>query len=235
MDHTSPIDDDGSVVSDHTHSTQVEAETCYVVRMTPLEKYSMEDLIKFIDEQMDNSSWIIAEELSKKDKTHYHLVLENFCTLEHMKLSLRTFLDGYWPPGERKRGFGNKQYNVQVAEDKEKAISYALKEQKGKEISLRKYTYKGYSQEAIDYYIDNSYTKADKATFKVEYQALCDRFRSDFTMTTREFATEFIRLKAKHGQQVRRQDVIGYTLSNEVARNPDTAAELAENFISDIY
>lgn len=237
MDHTSPIDDDGSQVSGHSgdRCSIGQEETVYILRMTPMEKYTIEDLTKFIDEQMDNSSWIIAEELSKKDKLHYHLVLENFCSLEHMKLSIRTFLDGFWPRGERKRGFGNAQYNIQVAEDKDKAISYAIKESKGKEISLRKFTYKGYSEEAIEYYLDNSYTKADKATFKIDYKLLCDKYRTDYTMQKEDFIKEFILLKAKHGQQVRKMDAIGYALSNEVARNPDYASDLAQNFISDIY
>lgn len=219
MDHPRPNLDGDSEVSDRDENSSAYPDDppCYVVRLTPLEKYKIEDVIKYLKE-MDCISWIISEET--KPKQHFHVVIEHEDTLKDLKLRIRTFLDTYWPPGERGRGFGNKQYNCQECKDKDLAIAYLLKD-KGT------YFFEGYSQEYIDHCIGMSYPKQSVSGFKQDYKELCDRYSLDSDMNIRDFIREYVLLKAKHGQQVRRQDAVAYALSAELRRNPSFSDELA--------
>lgn len=192
---------------------------CYVVRLTPMEKYSLEDLKKFLTE-MDNHSWILAVET--KPKLHYHCVIENDDDMDDFKARIRSFLFTYWEV--RPRGWGNAQYNCQVCNDKRRAISYALKDKE-------EYYYEGYDQAYIDWCIQESFPRNSPSTFRVEYRELCERFQAS-DMEIGEFMVQFIILKSKYGQQVRVVDAYSYAISNAVKRDPSYASSLVQDFLA---
>lgn len=215
MDQSLPNSDCESEVSGYSDPN------CYVIRMTPMERYSVEDLKKYLTE-MDCVSWILSVE--ELPKMHYHLVIEHEDELSDMKLRIRSFLDTYWPPGQRGRGFGNAQYNCQIAEDKDKSISYLLKDGGA-------YYFDGYSQEYIDECLSKSFQKKSPSSFKVEYQKLCEQFESTESMDIDDFMISFINLKAKYGQMVRVHDAYGYALSNLCKRDPTVSQDLVKDFL----
>lgn len=218
MSTSSPNQDDDSQIDGQSVSTSDLNGYCYVVRLTPMEKYSLEDLKKFLTE-MDNHSWILAVE--SKPKLHYHCVIENDDGIDDFKKRIRSFLYTYWDV--RPRGWGNAQYNCQVAQDKNRAISYALKD---REV----YYYEGYDQEYIDYCLRKSFTKKSPSTFKVEYRELCHKFQTT-DMDNEEFMTQFVTLKSRYGQKVSPEDAYGYALSNSIQRDASFARKLVKDFL----
>lgn len=194
---------------------------CYVIRMTPMERYNIEELKEFLT-GMSSNSWILAVE--EVPKLHYHIVLEHYEDLDEVKARIRKFLLDFWPDDSRKRGFGNAQYNCQISENKQAAISYALKDR-------GTYFFENYSQEYIDWCLEQSFPKKSPATFKVEYQKLCEQFQSS-DMDMQSFMHQFVTLKAKYGQQVRVTDSYNYAISNMIRRDPDYASEVVDNFLN---
>lgn len=187
----------------------------FILRLTPMEKYSMEDVKDWLDENFD--FYVIAQE--SKPKLHYHVVVET--ELEDMRPLVQKFLYKYWP--ERPRGWGNAQYNLQWSTQPLRAISYVFKD---KEI----FFYKGYEEEFIDELRAKSFPKKSPNTFKLEYQELCNDYQvSDYD--ERWFMIKFIQLKAKYGQQVRLIDARAYALSNTIQRDPTTAEGIVEDYL----
>lgn len=219
MSSSLPNSDEDREVDGQSIGTSELNGYCYVVRFTPMEKYSLEQLKKFLTE-MDNHSWILAVE--SKPKLHYHCIIENDDDIDDFKKRIRSFLFTFWDV--RPRGWGNAQYNCQLCEDKDRAIAYALKDQE-------EYYYEGYDQEYIDYCLSKSFSKNSPSTFKVEYRELSEKFQiSD--MEIDEFMSSFITLKAKYAQQVRLVDAYGYALSNAVKRDPTLAESLVKDFLA---
>lgn len=226
---SSPIDDSDSEVSDDRSSVYDEDDfrKIFVLRFTPQGKYSMEDLQNYLEESFE--FYVLAHETHPKD--HFHVVIETDEELKEVKERCRGFVYQYWPEGERKKGFGNAQYNcqpekVRTPENEHMlcpAISYALKDKE-------EYFYKGYDQEYIDRCIEESFPKKDTKTFKIEYEELCSKFQIT-DMDIREFMISFAKLKSKYGQQVQMQQAYSYAVSNHIKRNPNIADEYVENYL----
>lgn len=219
MSTSLPNSDSDQDDGDQSVSTSELNTYVYVIRLTPMEKYSIDDLKQFLS-GMDNKAWLLAVESSPK--LHYHCVIENDRDIDEIKKLLRNFLFTYWPV--RPRGWGNAQYNCQVCEDKDRGISYALKDRE-------EYYYDGYEQEYLDRCLSESFPKNSPSTFKVEYRELCDKFQGS-DMEIDEFMVHFITLKAKYGQQVRVHDAYAYALSNSISRDGSVADTVVKDFLS---
>lgn len=215
-----PNSDGGSVVSDQSDYSESDFTNVYVVRMTPMGAYTLDDLKKGLEE-MGCISWILAVE--SKPKLHYHLVVEHEDDLDDMKARLRSFLFMYFPV--RPRGWGNAQYNCQISNDKRRAISYALKDRE-------EYFFEGYAQEYIDECLEESFPKNSPSTFKVEYQELCNSFH-DSDMDIEDFMVKFITLKAKYNQQVQLNVARGFAYGALIRRDPSAALNLVRSFNND--
>lgn len=191
-----------------------EAKDCYVVRLTPFDRYSFEEAQEILENELIEK-WVISKEILPH--IHFHIVVKAV-PRTHQKLVKQIFKDfvySFWP--ERKRGFGNAQYNFQVCEDEAKAISYALKEKKESNFS-------GYTEEYIQQRTDESFLKQD--SYKVEYTALCKEYLVKMDDVT--FKQRMILLRAKYGLKVSMNDINGYLLSNKVLKDPDYALFLAK-------
>lgn len=215
---TSPLPNEDSGQSDSGSSVYDEDDftNVYVVRMTPYDKYTLDELKAYLSE-MDCSSWVLGVE--SKPQIHYHLVIEHDDDLNDLKLRIRSFLDKYWPPGQRARGFGNKQYNCQICDDKQKAISYAIKE--------RTYEYYGYDPDYIESLLEKSFTKNAPGSFNVELKLLNERFTD-----IRQYMIDFMILKAKYGQQVNPQTAWAFANSIAIKHDPDYSRVITDDFLS---
>lgn len=232
MELSSPIDDSGESDCDQSciYEDQ-EGITTYVIRLTPLDKYNLEDVKAFMDEAFSDDCWLVAVE--NVPKLHFHLVIESELDLQWMKSQITAFLYKYWPV--RQRGWGNAQYNCQIArplppEEVQKyhtanrrALAYALKDR-------NEYIFCNYEQEFINECLELSYAKKSISNFKVEYELLCKEF-AESTMDIREFMIRYVKLKSKYGQQVSLLHAHQYALSNLIRREPDEAENLVENFL----
>lgn len=225
MSTSLPNQDSGQ--SDSGSETQTESSlvTSYVVRITPHDKFTQEELKEFLQMEPLLCRYVVGVESTPR--VHYHLV----CTvdieveIQQVRDIIRAFVCPFWYDDRMKlpKGFGNKQYNLQVCEDVDKAISYAIKE--------REYWFEGYDQDYIDLRLSESFDKKSPKNFKVEYQLLCDEFQITPTLSIRDFMVRFIGLKAKYGQQVKLNDAQGYAYSALVRRDPDQALLLVDKFL----
>jgi len=225
MDSTPlPKQDSGESDSDCTGSVIDEELTHYVVRITPHNKFSFADLEEYFKNEPQITRYVISQEMVPQE--HFHLVLSVDQCLAEVEIRdiIRAFIIPYWQTEEGKlpRGFGNKQYNLQLCEDVDKAISYAVK--------MGEYIYDGWTDIYIQFRKEESFEKKKPSDFKAEYRQLCDDFKSS-TMDIREFMINFSLLKSKYGQQVRMHDAYSYALSNLFLRDPREAENYVENFL----
>lgn len=209
--------DQSSVISD------MDTDYIYVVRLTPLDRFTEEDVTLWLQQQTRISAWVLS--IEEKPKKHFHLVitisyLDDDCS--DIKPLIREFLFQYWPAADRTRGWGNKQYNCQLSTDIKKAVSYAIKE--------KVYTFDGFDPDFIKDCEDSSFTKNSPKTFAVEFQELKQQFMTT-DMEPRVFMIKFIQLKAKYSQMVNPHHAYQYMLSMQVQKDPSYAEEITENYL----
>lgn len=222
-DHSLPIQDDDS--SDIGLPIEADLDY-YLIRFTPCDKYTYEQLREFLSNHDSFCNYVVAQELTPQ--VHYHVVvgIDNSISEEDLKGEVSFFCRQFWADpvtGKCPRGFGNKQFNVQKCEDKDKSVSYTLKDK-------NEYYFEGFPEQYIQDCIKNSFQKKKPNNFKVEYQQLVTEFQES-TMDEREFMVKYVQLKATYGQQVRLSDAYGYALSNLIKRQPYKAEEFVENFL----
>jgi len=196
----------------------------YVVRITPYGKFTYDELVTRIHSEPQITRYVIAKETVPQD--HYHLVLSTDDTLEvqDVKDIISAFIRPFWEvDGKLPRGYGNKQYNLQVAEDIDKSISYAIKD-------TITYTFEGYTPEYIAQRKEESFKKKSTTNFKVEFQLLKEEFHNS-QMDTRSFMTKFCLLKSKYDQLVNLSHAYQYSLSVLFRRDPNEAERFVENYL----
>jgi len=212
--------DDGSVYSEGLNPTND-----YVVRITPHGKFTLDQLHQFLEEEQFICRYVVGQELVPQE--HFHVVLSTDISIPEIEVRdmIKAFIVPFWqlPTGKCPKGFGNKQYNLQLATDWDKAVSYALKE-------ATHSFFAGVDQSEIDRLREASYPKKSIKNFKTEYQELCSKFKES-NMDIRDFMIEFTQLKSRYGQMVVIAHAYNYAISNLIARDPSAAEDLVENYL----
>jgi len=225
MDSTPlPKQDNGDSDSDCTGSVIDEELTHYVVRITPCDKFTFSDLETYFKSEPQLTRYVIGRETVPREHFHAVLSVDENVTEVDVRDIVKAFLVPFWQTdvGKLPRGFGNKQYNLQLSEDVDKAVSYAVK--------MNEFVYEGWTDVYIQFRREESFEKKKPSDFKSEYRQLCEDFKTS-TMDIREFMINFSLLKAKYGQQVRMHDAYSYALSNLFIRDPSEAENYVENFL----
>lgn len=224
---SSPNDDSGQSASgQETDHDQSALFTRWMLRLTPLKMYDFEDARKFLSDHF--SRFLICEELPKQ---HFHIVLDVSSDEASLHdddirgLIRSTFLDAYWP-APRPVGFGNKQYNLQIAKKPNECISYTLK-QKG-----RKY-FTGFTQEEIDAHAADSFPKNDRVTFVDLYRELKKEFHES-EMSLFEFGDRFQILKSKFDQGVDPASTYKFALSALIKRDNRESGNVFRNYLESL-
>jgi len=210
--------------SDNDESVDEGILVHWVVRLTPYDKFTDEQLIKWLDDEFKFTRVIVGKETVPQ--VHYHLVIQTDISYDEdqIRLAIRCFMDPLWcdENGKLPRGYGNKQYNMQSCQDVDKAVSYAVK--------LGKYWNLGFDDTYVEERKAASFTKNKKKDFQSEYQLLCTKFQTT-DMDLREFMISYVQLKASYGQQVVITHAYAYGLSNLIKRDPERATNLVDNFL----
>lgn len=218
MEGTSPLPTEGDGESDSGILSH------YVVRLTSHGKFIMDQLEAFLKEEAEITQYVIGRETVPQEHFHVVLTIDPSFNEQDVRDIIKAFLVPLWAKedGKLPRGFGNKQYNLQISEDLDRAVSYAVK--------LGEYVYDGFTEEYIISRKAESFEKKKPSNFKSEYIDLCDLFYES-RMDTREFMVAYISLKAKYGQSVRMSDAYGYALSNLFKREPESIEGFVEDFL----
>lgn len=195
----------------------------YVLRITPYEKFSFQQVADLFKENGYYLNYVLSRETVPRE--HFHAVLQTDTNydLEMVRGDIRSFLIPHWETTDHKlpRGFGNKQYNLQLADDLDRAVSYAVKQ--------NEILFEGFTEDYITQRKTESFEKKKPSNFKSEYIDLSNRFQ-DSDMDVREFMINYCDLKAKYDQLVNLQHAYGYALSNSIKRDKN-ASEYVENFL----
>lgn len=198
----------------------------YVIRITSYDKFTFDELESFVREVINPSTYVIGVEHVPREHFHIVLSLSNILYDEnYLRKVFKEFLTPLWVDPETSklpRGFGNKQYNLQICDDLDKAVSYAVK--------LGEYRFAGFDENYVQLRKSESFEKKKPSDFKAEYRTLCDQFQTT-DMTVHQFMIDFVKLKAKYGQQVIIHTAYSYALSNEILRDPKVAENEVEKYL----
>lgn len=224
MDTTPLPNRDGDLSDSDSLSTGSLNLDYYCVRVTSHDKFSFDELKAFIADEPQIARYVIGRETVPQE--HFHLVLgvDVSVQIQDVKDIIRAFLVPLWQEdsGKLPKGFGNKQYNCQLSEDKDKAVSYALK--------LKEYVYEGFSDDYIQLRVSASFEKKNPSNFKSEFSDLEKRFMES-DMDVMQFMKEYGRLKSKYGQQLTLTNAMAVANSVATRRDPSYWDELVENFL----
>lgn len=199
----------------------------YILRITPYEKFQDQDLVDFFKEEALICQYVIGKELVPT--VHYHVVfsVDPSVSEQDVRDIIRAFLVPLWQTDDCKlpKGFGNKQYNLQVRKKPmTTAVAYTLKQKGG-------CWYDGFEEDFIDQCRAESFEKNTVKNFKSEYSLLCDTFqKSDDTIL--DFMINYGNLKAKYGQALRASDAYAYAISNLCKRDKRETHFLMEKYLA---
>lgn len=219
-----PLPSQDSDLSDSDQSSQFSNSllVTYVVRVTPCGKFTFQQFADQLDKEYMFCNFVLSRETVPQE--HFHLVVQVDDSNQEIDVRdvINAFIKPFWTVnGKLPRGYGNKQYNLQLCKDVDKAVSYAVKQ--------GEFIFQGFEEEYINACKAQSFEKNKPSNFKSEYRDLCTEFQKS-DMDIREFMLHFTRLKAKYDQIINLQHVYGYALSQIIKR--DNNAEMyVDNFL----
>lgn len=198
--------------------------THYIVRITSHEKFTFDELHGFIKEEHDIYSYVIGRELVPQEHFHLVLTVDDLKSEQDVRDIIKAFLVPLWQnDGKLPRGFGNKQYNLQLAEDVDLSITYAVK--------MGDFVFENWDEEYIEACRAKSFEKKKPSNFKVEYMELSKEFQENPDIDIREFMIRLCNLKAKYGQIINMSHIYGSALSAQLLRNPELTEDYVENYL----
>lgn len=196
--------------------------TDYVIRVTSHGKFTKEQLADFLKGEPQLFRYVVGRETVPQE--HYHIVcsVDPSVSEEDVRGIIRAFLIPLWQVDFKlPKGFGNKQYNLQITQTLDSAVSYAIK--------TKEFWYDGFTPEYIEQRLNSAFEKKKPSNFKSEYLLLCKLFQES-PMDISEFMVAYCNLKAKYDQQISMHHAYGYALSNIIKRD-QTADYYVDNFL----
>lgn len=196
-------------------------ESTYALRLTPLGKYTFDDIISFLG---TFDEYIVVKEESKKLKEHYHAIVFSKLFEEEVRGKIRGFLQTYFtePP---KRGDANKQYNLSEIDNLEQAITYILKD--GGDVSMSL----GINTEYLDTLKKKSYRKYSKEEFAKALEELKKKFKDEDT-SIGDMMTAICQLKGLYRQPINLNQIYQMVLGFYIHNNPHKASSFVSEFLS---
>lgn len=184
----------------------------YALRMTPLGKYTSVQLEEFIKGL--TNTYVFSQELSKKEKEHYHCVLNVELDDFELRERVREFLRKMFP-GPAKRGDANKQYNLSECIDPQQSIVYILKD--GGELHYGD----NIDSTKLESYKKLSYKKYDGQEFSERLNEIKTRVKDTPNMKMVDIMALLINLKVTYRQPVNMNYLYQLSLSLYLHNNPD--------------
>lgn len=193
---------------------------CYCLRLTPKGQYSIESVQDFVQE--NNAifkKWIYGMEYpDDQQKLHYHFVIYSKLEEKSFRKIVKDFIDPFFP--NKKRGYGNAQYNLQIAENPRKAISYALKDLGASE-------YSGFTEECIEHLRGESFQKESFDSLVIN---LNKKFQ-DEDMSDHCYMASYFTIYATFNRSINPSTIYGYLLSAKVNKDKNYAEHFARQYL----
>lgn len=196
----------------------------YMLRMTPDGKYSRGHLEAYID-NLSQRRYVCAMENSKKSKIHFHITIVSHLEEEEIRDAIREFLKVAFPDPP-KRGDANKQYNLTLARDVNKAFRYTIKE---KDITYGDGIKKSY----MDKCLKTAYLKFDKHTYKTKYEAIRDNYL-EYDLTDSDLFIKIVQLKADYRQPINMAQIHQQVISCICHKYPHRTEQFVNDYIAKI-
>lgn len=199
----------------------VRGQFVLLLRLTPKGQYCTESINDFLTEnEQILDKWVYGiEHPDDVNKLHYHFVIYTTVQIEDFRKLVKEFISPYFP--EKKRGYGNAQYNLQLADDPRKAITYALKD-------LGDSNFSGFTEECIEHLKGESFPKL---TFDGQVINLNKKY-IDTNMADYEYLAEYYKIYSNFGRSINPQTIHGYLLSIKVKKDPEYAITYAIKFLN---
>lgn len=214
--------EDAIIPLPYTHEVDVvRGQFVLLLRLTPKGQYCIESINEFLTENEDDiDKWIYGVEHPEEvDKLHYHFVIYTRLDIDRFRKIVKDFISPFFP--DKKRGYGNAQYNLQLAEDPRKAISYALKD-------LGASDFNGFTEECIEHLKGESFPKV---TFDGAVILLNKNYLKT-EMKDYEYLAEYYKIYSSFGRSINPQTIYGYLLSIKVQKDPEYAITHAIKFLN---
>jgi len=141
------------LLSDKVKVKHIDTLIFYILRLTPEnDNYKFEHVKDFLEDLCVKHIWFVSEEQSKKAVKHYHTVFAYPVGSDPREEVKKWLVEQF--PGAWKKQDGNKRYNLQQSEDRDKCFMYASKD--------GDYAYGiGINPKYIEYVNSKSYQKKD--------------------------------------------------------------------------
>lgn len=196
-------------------------ESTYALRLTPMEKYNIDNIKEFLNGFDD---YVFSEEVSKKHKTHYHVVLFTKMNEDEVRDKIRQFLGKYFiePP---KRGDANKQYNLSEVENLELSLIYILKD------GGKLFYSEGIDSEVLEQLKKKSYKKFSKEDFQAQFDELKKQFK-EHDPSISDMMVQICQLKALYRQPINLNYIYQVCISLNIHNRPSRANEFVLEFLS---
>lgn len=168
------------------------------IRITPdaeVEVNKDEVMGQFLTKYPD-AKIIVAEEMSRNQTKHFHVMLETSAEMGTRNQNLRKFVNQLY-------GDGNEHYSISpnVLEGTEKRVAaYTIKD--------GNYVQRGYTDEELKIFHRLSTKKWGDGKFKEDYNQIVEKYLTDDTQPTSEFIKSFLDLKVKYNQNINMNNIM---------------------------
>lgn len=189
--------------------------TPYMMRLTPFGKYGSTEIIQFMEGFIGTDIYLFSQEMSKRDKLHFHICFYSSREEDSIRDCIRKFLLEKFD-GVNNKGDSNKRYNLTEVQEFEQSVVYILKD--GGEIFYGSQI----DVDNVSSYKKFSYKKYSKEDFASELEDLKKKFKDEDT-SVREMMIAIVKLKSTYRQSIRIRNVyemvISYNIHNDLSRS----------------
>lgn len=207
-------------------AVDVESTLWYALRMSPLGRYNEQTLENFIKSFTD--TYVFVKEISKKDKEHYHCVINTKLEEFDLREKIRQFLKEQFKEPS-KRGDANKQYNLSECIDSYESVIYILKDQ---DLDKNKIYYNNIDFEELKKLKKKSYKKYDSEEFGCKLKEIKDFIKEHPEIQLNNIMEKIVNLKVMYRQPINMNYIYQLSLSLRLNNHPDEIHVYVHNYLS---
>lgn len=175
-------------------------------------KYSMKDIIDFVEQKLESSYYLITQEKEESNK-HYHIMVRTQVNKkDKANRPIRKLIKELGITGTGNSG-------TSLVRSKNQMMKYILKDD-------GEVHYRGIDEKTIKLMKKLSVKKGDFNKRKFELE---EKYMGDINMSFKAYAREYIKLELEYGHNMRSSSQKPYLLKIYLKKNPDKIPEYIDN------